>query len=129
MKHIVIALTTLCLALAAPLSSYAGNAPAWHMGSFSKKATLSTCISFAKAALADENCQILTQDSNTVIAGNDSVVVQVSCSPQAGGAIWVVVSAYSTNSSLAEAARNKVREHIVKTGLIDPGSAGVPARN
>ncbi len=119
MKYVLITLTTFWLAFAAPSPSYAGNAPAWHVGTFSKKATLKTCVGFAKAALEKEHFKIYAQDNNTVIAGNDNVVAQVSCSPLAGGKIWVVVTAYSNDSSLAEGTRNRVREYIVKVVLFD----------
>jgi hypothetical protein len=119
MKYLIAILMTSCLVLAAPLAGYAGNRPAWHSGGFSKKATLKTSLNFARTALEREHLKILYQDGNTLIAGNDNVIAQVSCSPVDKAKTWVVVSAYSNDSSLAEGTRNRVREYVVKTVLID----------
>jgi hypothetical protein len=71
---------------------------------------------FSRAALQAENLNIL-QDSETVLLGkNDMVIVQVSCMP---GGKSMIVSAFSTDSAVAERARNNVRAHIMKDALFD----------
>ena len=119
MKYLLVTALTFCLAAVAPRHTVAADAPAWHLGSFSKHASLATCGSFAKDAINREHFKTYVQDVNTLVAGNNDVIVQISYSPQANGSTWMVVSAYSNNSALAEATRNRVREYIVKVVLFD----------
>lgn len=115
-------LPTLLIALSvivAVPSSNAANRPVSHWGTFRKVATLNTCISCALSAVSRQGYQVFLKDNNTVIAGNNQVVVQVSCSPQRDGTTWVVVTAHSSDSATAESARNTVRQKIVNCGAID----------
>ncbi len=113
MKYVFVTFIAFYLALAGPSPSYAASAPAWHLGSFSKSVSLKLCHSIAKTALDREHLKMLSEDDYTLVAGNRHVIAQVSCSPQADGTVWVVVTAYSDDSALAEAMRNRVRDSIV----------------
>jgi hypothetical protein len=57
------------------------------------------------------------EDAGSVlIAGNDQVIVEVVCMP---GGKQINVSAFAADSSVAETARNRIREWIVNSVIID----------
>lgn len=119
MKYLLVTALALILTVTTPQRTIAASAPAWHLGSFAKHASLAACGSFARDAVYREQLKTYAQDANTLVAGNDNVIVQISYAPQANGTTWMVVSAYSNDSALAEATRNRVREYIVKVVLFD----------
>jgi hypothetical protein len=116
MKHILLTsvMAVSCL-IAVQFSSMAANRPAWQLGSFSKTiGNIDDCVGFARNALLSQHYQVLHQDRFTVLGGDDHVVVEVACAPQQGHGVWIVVSAFSSDSVTAESARNAVREFIIR---------------
>jgi hypothetical protein len=92
-----------------------------HWGSFTKQASLSVALGMAQAALQEHGYRIwdtATDGDYMVIGGNAQVIVTVVCVPQAAN-VWILVNACSTDSAVAEAARNSVREKIQRRVRID----------
>ncbi|MCC9711619.1 hypothetical protein E4N62_44270 [Streptomyces sp. MNU76] len=92
-----------------------------HWGTFTKQASLKTGLRFAESAMRQQGFTIWDQSADNnyqVIGGNSSVIATVVCVPQSGN-LWMTVSAYSTDSGLAERIRNDVRAHIVNAVLFD----------
>jgi hypothetical protein len=110
--------------IAVLLPANAGDAPVWHLGSFSKSSTVEFCLISAKAAMGVQGLAILNGDNHTILGGNDDVIVQVSCSSNSDGSTWVVVTAFSNNSSTAEGARNSIRQYIVDSRIRFHGIQG-----
>ncbi|MER6397325.1 MULTISPECIES: hypothetical protein [unclassified Kitasatospora] len=92
-----------------------------HWGTFTKNDTLGDCLGVAQSALQRQGFQVwdLAGDGDyQVIGGNSAVIAHIVCVPQSGN-IWITVSAYSTDSALAERTRNDVRTYIVNSVRID----------
>ncbi|AUY48063.1 MULTISPECIES: hypothetical protein [Streptomycetaceae] len=92
-----------------------------HWGTFTKNDTLGDCLGLAQAAVESQGFQVwdLAGDGDyQVIGGNNDVITTIVCVPQAGNT-WLTVSAYSTDSTLAERTRNDVRSYIVNSIRID----------
>ncbi|MFF2041363.1 hypothetical protein ACFVVX_13105 [Kitasatospora sp. NPDC058170] len=92
-----------------------------HWGTFTKNDTLGYCLGLAQSALRERGFQVwdLAGDGDyQVIGGNNDVIANIVCVPQ-GGNTWMTVSAYSTDSTLAERTRNEVRTYIVNSIRID----------
>ncbi|MFD9594461.1 hypothetical protein OG618_32700 [Kitasatospora sp. NBC_01246] len=92
-----------------------------HWGTFTKNDTLGDCLGVAQSALQRQGFQVwdLAGDGDyQVIGGNSAVIANIVCVPQSGN-IWITVSAYSTDSALAERTRNDVRTYIVNSVRID----------
>jgi len=92
-----------------------------HWGTFTKEARLTDSLTFAVQAMQNSGLQIWDNASDgdyQVIGGNGDVIATVVSVPQSGN-LWMTVSAYSTDSGLAERTRNDVREYIVRTQRID----------
>jgi hypothetical protein len=90
-------------------------------GTFTKPYKLNTCLTFASDAMQKQGYQIWDTAGDgdyMVIGGTGDVIVNVTCVPQQGNT-WIAVSAYSTDPSAAENARNTVRQTIVEKVLID----------
>jgi hypothetical protein len=92
----------------------------WDLGTFTKAADAPTCLSFARDSFGRRGFTVFQAPDGgyTTIAGNSSVIVQVTCVPQSGNT-WVAVSAFSNDGHAAETARNNVRSDIVAEVLID----------
>jgi len=93
----------------------------WHVGTFTKAASLSNTLSIAEDALARAHFQVFfnaQQGGFIVIGGNAQVIVSISCAPQDSGT-FVAVTATSDNSSAAEQARNQVRQLIQEIVIFD----------
>jgi hypothetical protein len=105
--------------VAIPVSSNAADRPAWHIGVLRKSASPATCTRFAKNALSKYNYAVLFDNNNTVLGGDDHVVVEVVCAPRNDGGSLATVSAFSNDSTTAEAARNNVRTYIAGAVCID----------
>ncbi|GGQ37531.1 hypothetical protein GCM10010233_64460 [Streptomyces pseudogriseolus] len=94
-----------------------------HWGTFTKGASLSHGLTFAENAMRNRGFTVwdLGNDGDyQVIGGNSDVIATVVCVPQSGN-LWITVSAYSTDSGLAERTRNDVRADIVNSVLFDDG--------
>ncbi|MFF8770500.1 hypothetical protein [Kitasatospora sp. NPDC015120] len=92
-----------------------------HWGTFTKDDTLSDCLGLARSALLRQGFQIwdgAADGDYQVIGGTADVIATVVCVPQSGNT-WLSVSAYSTDSALAERTRNEVRSFIVESVRID----------
>ncbi|MFF1907269.1 hypothetical protein [Kitasatospora sp. NPDC058218] len=92
-----------------------------HWGTFTKNDTLGDCLGLAQSALQRQGFQVwdLAGDGDyQVIGGNSNVIANIVCVPQSGN-IWITVSAYSPDSTLAERTRNDVRTFIVDSIRID----------
>ncbi|MDF6016990.1 hypothetical protein [Streptomyces sp. JH34] len=92
-----------------------------HWGTFTKGARLTDSLTFAAEAMQKSGLQIWDNASDgdyQVIGGNGDVIATVVSVPQSDN-LWMTVSAYSTDSGLAERTRNDVREHIVRMHRID----------
>jgi hypothetical protein len=95
-----------------------GGRIATQWGWFTKAASLNTCLSFARTALANNGFQSARTTGYLVLGWNNTVGVMVVCVPQSGNT-WVAVTANSTDSAAAEAARNAVRTTIVNLICFD----------
>ena len=92
-----------------------------HWGTFTKGASLSHGLTFAENAMRRRGFAVWDLGSDgdyQVIGGNSDVIATVVCVPQSGN-LWITVSAYSTDSGLAERTRNDVRADIVYAVLFD----------
>lgn len=92
-----------------------------HWGTFTKAASLRHGLTFAENAMRRRGFTLWDLGSDgdyQVIGGNSDVIATVVCVPQSGN-LWITVSAYSTDSGLAERTRNDVRADIVNTVLFD----------
>ncbi|MGW2784700.1 hypothetical protein ACWC3X_26110 [Streptomyces populi] len=92
-----------------------------HWGTFTKEANLWDSLAFASDAMKKYGLQVWEPPDDgdyQVIGGNSDVIATVVSVPQPGN-LWMTVSAYSTDSGLAERTRNDVREYIVRTVRID----------
>jgi hypothetical protein len=101
----------------------AADRPAAQWGTFTKVATLKDCLSYAQAAMEKKHYKIhdKARDGDYMVIGGDTtVIVQVVCVPEKGGKVWIVVSAFSSDTKAAELARNAIRDYIVKQVRIDP---------
>lgn len=120
MKHHLLAiLIALSAIVAIPASSSAATRPNVHIGGFRKVASVKACVSCALTAANQQHYTVFFKDTFTVLAGNNQVIVQVSCAPLKDGTTFVMVTGYSSDSATAEAARNQVREIIVKCVSFD----------
>ena len=93
-----------------------------HWGTFNKNQGVQQCLMLAEQAMDGRGYQVwdIQNDGDyMVIGGNNDVIVNVTGVPQQPGHSWVAVSAYSSDSSIAELARNGVREYIVSHVIID----------
>jgi hypothetical protein len=91
-----------------------------HFGTFTKPAFLNDCLAYANTAIREEHLELFERGGYVRIGGNANVMVQVVCIPTAPGSpLSVTVSAFSTDSKLAELTRNRVREKIVRMQRID----------
>ncbi|WP_283136529.1 hypothetical protein [Rhizohabitans arisaemae] len=100
--------------------------PAVHWGGFVKNMCFKDAYRFSNSALKETGFREFGRPNNhTVIAGNDSVVVQVSyapsriSSPHTFSSVYFAVTAVSPDSGAAERARNNVRTRIVKKQYFD----------
>ncbi|WP_314225083.1 hypothetical protein [Streptomyces zaehneri] len=94
-----------------------------HWGTFTKPASLGTGLSFAEQAMRKHGLELwdLSGDGDyQVMGGTGDVIATVVCVPQSGN-LWITVSAYSTDSGLAERTRNDIRADIVSAVLFDDG--------
>ncbi|MER6148290.1 hypothetical protein [Streptomyces hirsutus] len=92
-----------------------------HWGTFTKPASLNVGLRFAEDAMRRHGLDVwdLANDGDyQVIGGTGDVIATVVCVPQSGN-LWMTVSAYSTDSGLAERTRNDVRADIVNAVLFD----------
>ncbi len=93
-----------------------------HWGSFNKFMDFHQILIIGENAMKSRGMQIWDTSSNgdyVVIGNRGDLIVQVTTVPQAGNPTWVVVTAFSTDSSEAEQARNDIRTTIVNTVNID----------
>lgn len=103
----------LCLASTPILAQ---TRPVAHWSNFDKTASPCACHIFAREALLKQGLTI-QEDSGSVLIGlNDTVIVEIVCKP---GGTQAFVSAFSSDSATAEAARNDVRARIVRARLFD----------
>ncbi|MFE7112142.1 hypothetical protein ACFU98_33045 [Streptomyces sp. NPDC057575] len=92
-----------------------------HWGTFTKGAYLGDALIYASNAMTQKGFAIWDPPGDgdyEVIGGNGDVIATVVCVPQSED-LWISVSAYSTDSGLAERTRNDVREYIVRQQRID----------
>jgi hypothetical protein len=92
------------------------QAPSIHWSTFDKQASECACRLFAKGAFAKEGLKLMEDAGPVLLAGNHEAVVEVVCRP---GGRQITVSAFSSDSVIAERARNNVRAHIVRAVLMD----------
>ncbi|MDQ1051836.1 hypothetical protein [Streptomyces sp. V4I2] len=94
-----------------------------HWGTFTKATSLGNGLTFAENAMRRHGFAVwdLGNDGDyQVIGGTSDVIATVVCVPQSGN-VWMTVSAYSTDSGLAERTRNDIRADIVNRSLLDDG--------
>ena len=110
--------TTATTTAAAPL--------AWHSGYFTKKMCYKDARSFSQYALRKYGYTIAYNPPNAVLGTNGTTTVEVSFAPaqtsyklNTFSNVYFTVTAISNDSSLAENARNRVRESIVKQVYFD----------
>jgi hypothetical protein len=98
--------------LLAPSNALAqGAAPICHFGTFTIQSSLNRTLNLANEIMARENYTMFEKAGYVRLGGNAVVIVEVVCVPK-GNATVVTVSAFSTDSKTAEAARNEVRTYI-----------------
>ncbi len=105
-----------------PAQATAAERPAAQWATFTKVATLKDCLSFAQAAMEKKKYTIhnKARDNDYVVIGADkTVVVQVVCVPEKDGKVWVFVSAFSSDTKVAELVRNEIRDYITNQAPID----------
>ena len=86
-----------------------------HWGTFAKQASLQNALVMADGAMQRFGLTIWNNSHDNdyiVIGGNGQVIVCVACVPQQTNT-WMVVHACSTDSNLAEQARNQIRTAII----------------
>ncbi|MBE3010911.1 hypothetical protein IL992_17185 [Microbispora sp. NEAU-D428] len=112
------AATTATTTSAAPL--------AWHSGYFTKTMCYKDARSFAQGALRRYGYAVAYNPPNAVLGTDGTTTVEVSFAPaqtsynpNTFAKINFTVTAISNSSSLAENARNRVRESIVKQVYFD----------
>ncbi|MCC5581127.1 hypothetical protein IMZ11_36510 [Microtetraspora sp. AC03309] len=112
------AATTTTTMSAAPL--------AWHSGYFTKSICYKDARSFAQSALRRYGYAIAYNPPNAVLGTDGTTTVEVSFAPaqtsynpNTFSKVNFTVTAISNTSSLAENARNRVRENIVKQVYFD----------
>jgi hypothetical protein len=96
-----------------------------HWGFFNKGLHVGTCLAISEQAMRDDGLQIFDGSRNgfVIIGGIGELIVTTVCEPQGNGSARIAVIATSTDSSRAEWARNRIRERIVNTVMIDEGTA------
>jgi hypothetical protein len=107
-----------CSLLLAPSSAMAegGSAPACHFGSFTMQSSPRRCLNLAEEVMANKNYTIYEKGGFVRLGGNAAVIVEVACAPTGdGNRTSVTVSAFSSDSTTAERARNDVRAYIANT--------------
>jgi hypothetical protein len=93
-----------------------------HWGTFTKPMDFREILSIGENAMKSRGMQIWDTSSDgdyVVIGGRGDLIVQVTTVPQGGNPTWVIVTAFSTDSSEAEQARNDIRTTIVNTVNFD----------
>ncbi|MEN3538082.1 hypothetical protein AAH991_23405 [Microbispora sp. ZYX-F-249] len=99
---------------------------AWHSGYFTKNMCYKDARSFAQSALRGRGYTVVYNPANAVLGTNGTTAVEVSFAPAQTSynpgtfsKVNFTVTAISNTSSLAETARNSVRESIVKQVYFD----------
>lgn len=92
------------------------GAPAAHWGVFDKVTSSCSCRLFSHDAFRAENLNLVQDSGSVLLASNDTVIAEVACHP---GGKQITVSAFSTDSAVAEKARNNIRTHIINSRLFD----------
>ncbi|MGW5263927.1 hypothetical protein ACWEQG_23400 [Microbispora sp. NPDC004025] len=99
---------------------------AWHSGYFTKSMCYKDARSFAQSALRGRGYTVVYNPVNAVLGTNGTTAVEVSFAPaqtsynpNTFSKVNFTVTAISNTSSLAETARNSVRESIVKQVYFD----------
>lgn len=87
-----------------PLAA-AAQAPAANWSSFTKVASVAACTAFAEAVLRKEHLRVLNRSGSVLLAGNNTVMVEIACYPS-GASSGVLVSAFSTDRKTAERTRS-----------------------
>ncbi|WP_329429488.1 hypothetical protein OG339_12845 [Streptosporangium sp. NBC_01495] len=103
------------------------NAPlSWHSGFFVKNICYEDARSFSQGALKRHGYRTVYNPPNAVLGSNGTTIVEVSYAPAQTSyrpgtiaKVHFTVTAVSNTSSLAEIARNRVRESIVRQGYFD----------
>jgi hypothetical protein len=98
------------------VEAVAQSRPNAQWSNFDKKASGCACHLFARDALQREGLTILEDAGSVLIADNAQVIAEVACKP---GEQQIFVSAFSSDSAIAERVRNNVRASIVKSALFD----------
>jgi hypothetical protein len=97
------------------------KSPPFFWDNFAKNASVSDCLGFAQERMQSTwHLKISAKTPHFRIGANDAVVVQVACAPTGKPNVTeVMVSAFSTDRSLAERAGKDVAKHITSTTRID----------
>jgi len=115
---IVATLTIVCSLLLTRSSAMSGggSAPVCHFGSFTMESSQRRCLNLAEEAMARNNYTMYERGGSVRLGGNGVVIVEVACATTCqGNTTSVTVSAFSSDSTTAELARNDVRAYIVNT--------------
>jgi hypothetical protein len=104
------AILTFCVT--APVSSIAGDRPADSWKVIRRAASPEICMDFARRELASLKYTVFHEERLFVLAGRDDSVVEVVCAPEKDGFTYVVVSAFSMDEKISEAARNGVGDAV-----------------
>jgi len=113
---IVAILTIACFLLLERSSAMSGggSAPVCHFGSFTMQSSQRRCLNLAEEAMSRKGYAIYEREGFVRLGGNAVVIVEVACAPTCqGNTTSVTVSAFSSDSTTAELARNEVRAYIV----------------
>lgn len=107
----------LILLVGTVLDAAAQTSPAFHWSTFKKTASPCACHLFSRNALSGAGLNQVYEDTgNIILAGNDQVVAEVVCLP---GGRDIRLTAFSSDSRVAEMTRNNVRQSIVRAALFD----------
>lgn len=98
-------------------------------GTFTRNSSAAAMLTEAESAMRARGYQIFNAASvndSMVIGGNADVLVQATSMQTGPDRTFNIVSAFSQDASIAEQARNAIRDGMPNITSIDQGSVGVP---
>ena len=118
----ILALVGACLLFPATRAFAQGaSCPVIHFGTFEKNAGANDCLRLAEAVMKKKGYELLETGGAVRIGGNNQVIVEVVCVPAGNShTTAITVSAFSSDSRVAELARNEVRTSIVNANAPRP---------
>jgi hypothetical protein len=99
-------------------------------GTFTRNGSVSDMLGEAERAMRGVGYQVLNSAGNNnsmVIGGNADVLVQATSMSTGPNQTFNIVSAFSQDASIAEQARNAIRDGMPNVIFFDQGTVGVPA--